>query len=81
MLRADLHFIWKRRCSDDLSTIVDLLSHGDLQQAADFLPEGRVVHCAWPSPLSAFMGASNPEEVNLPKMVEEFLLRPRAKAE
>ena len=81
MLRADLHFTWKKRCSDDLSIIVDLLSHGDLQQAVSFLPEGQVVHCAWPPPLSAYMGSSNPEEVNLPKMIEEFLLRCRAKAE
>merc|ERR1711884_884613 len=32
MLRADLHFTWKKRCSDVPSTIADLLSHGDLQQ-------------------------------------------------
>ena len=81
MLRADLRFTWKKRCSDVPSTIVDHLSHGDLQQAKDFLPEGQVVHCAWPPPLSVFMEASNPEEVSLLKMVEEFLLRPGAKAE
>ena len=75
MLRADLRFIWKKRCSDVPSTIVDHLSHGDLQQAKDFLPEGQVVHCAWPTPLAVFMETKNPEEINLPKMVEEFLLR------
>ena len=72
MLRADLHFIWKRRCSDEPSTIVDLLSHGDLRRAVSFLPEGQVVHCAWPQPLSAYMRADNPEDVDLPKMIEEF---------
>ena len=81
MLRADLYFTWKRRCSDVPSTIVDHLSHGDLQQAKDFLPEGRVVHCAWPTPLSLFMGTENPEEINLPRMVEEFLLRSGPRAE
>ena len=81
MLRADLYFTWKKRCSDVPSTIVDHLSHGDLQQAKDFLPEGRVVHCAWPTPLSVFMETRNPEEINLPRMVEEFLLRSGPKVE